>query len=213
MRKLDLIPEPSELSAWKAANHVGVYDDLEAAPEVRIAIRTANTKAQYYLCAYCCCEISGGQADTMNEHVVAQSVDDTRTLDFDNIVASCTTRNQCDQSHGSQLLPLTPLMDECETEIKYMLSGRVFGNTQRAKETIRVLNLGDDERNNISLIGKRKQFIDAMLYANGVDPSEGLEDDELIEIVLEDIQKVEGGKMRPFAPALANVLRGWLQKE
>lgn len=211
MKKIAILDEPPELTTWKAANPTSVYSDLQNAPEVRVAIRNANTRGQYYLCAYCCCEISGENHDTMNEHVVAQSIDPTRTLDFSNIVASCTTRNQCDDAHGSQALPLTPLMDECGDELQFMISGRVEGYTTRAQETIRVLNLGDTEARNGSLINRRKQFLDAMLYSNGVDPADGLDDDDLIHLVLSEIEKVECGKMLPYSPALANALRGWMQ--
>jgi hypothetical protein len=35
-------------------------------------------------------------------------------------------------AHGSQPLPLTPLMPECETELRFKFSGRVEGLTERA---------------------------------------------------------------------------------
>jgi uncharacterized protein (TIGR02646 family) len=211
MKKLAEIVEPPELRAWKAANPLGVYRGLQDDPSVRVAIRDANTRGQNYLCAYCCCEISGENSDTMNEHVVAQDLAPHQTLDFDNIVASCRTRNQCDHAHKAQPLPLTPLMQECEDELQFMLSGRVNGKTLRAKETIRVLNLGDTEASNRSLINQRKQLIDAMLYCNGVNPTDGLDDDDLIQLVLSEIETVTCGKMLPYSPTLANVLRSWLQ--
>ncbi len=61
------------------------------------------------------------------------------------IVASCNTPNQCGDAHKSQHLPLTPLMTECETELRFKISGRVEGLSDRAADTIRVLNLGDHE--------------------------------------------------------------------
>lgn len=211
MRKIDDCPEPSELTDWKRCNPGKLYSDINDAP-VRKAIRTANASNQYYLCAYCCGAVSGENHDTMNEHVVAQKLDPSRTLDFDNIVASCTTPKQCDAAHKSQDLPLTPLMDECVEELQFMLSGRVRGKSERAKTAIKVLNLGDTEANNRSLIAKRKSFIDALLFENGVDPSEGLDDDELIRMVLGEIRKVKDGKMFPYSPALESVLNSWLSK-
>jgi uncharacterized protein (TIGR02646 family) len=122
MRHIDKGPEPPELTAWKRANPKGNYAGLSEVE--RQAIREACTSEQFYLCAYCCQNISGLQDDTMNEHVEARRIAPQRSLDFGNLVASCTTPRQCDAAHGSQPLPLTPLMAECETELRFKLSGR-----------------------------------------------------------------------------------------
>ena len=84
--------------------------------------------------------------DCCNEHVEARSIAPNRELDFSNIVASCNSKGQCDDAHGAQMFSLAPFMDECEAELKFKISGRVEGVTARAKETIRVLNLGDHEK-------------------------------------------------------------------
>ncbi|MBM7072431.1 TIGR02646 family protein [Shewanella sp. 202IG2-18] len=200
--------EPQALTDWKRANPHGRYGDVTEIE--RQAMRQSCAEQQHYLCAYCTQAISGTSSDTMNEHVAAQRISPNRTLDFSNIVASCRTAKQCDDSHGSQPLPLTPLMDECETELKFKLSGRVEGLTDRAKETIRVLNLGDHEKHNRSLIEKRKQLVSSLLFINGIDASKGLEDDELIEMVINDISTPENGKLAAFSPVAVNVLKQWI---
>lgn len=169
-----------------------------------------NARGQFYLCAYCCSEISGESQDTVNEHVEARALASHRSLDFTNIVASCKTKGQCDAHHKSQALPLTPLMDECETEFNFKISGRVEGKSARAIESIRVLNLGDNERNNKSLIEKRKQLSHNLMMANGLDPDEGLEDDELLLAVIDDLLTPTEGRLSPFAPVVANILRSWI---
>ena len=169
-----------------------------------------NAKDQFYLCAYCCDRITGACLDTVNEHVEARAINPRRSLDFTNIVASCKTRGQCDESHKSQPLPLTPLMNECEIELKFKISGRVEGATPRASETIRALNLGDTERNNKSLIEKRKQLSHNLLWMNGINPNEGLEDGDLLQVVIADLLNPKDGKLEPFAPVVANILRNWI---
>lgn len=211
MRKIDKGPEPLTLTAWKKANpRASDAKYAKIGQAERQAIRDACTREQFYLCAYCCQQISGHKADTMNEHVQAQRLAPQFSLDFNNIVASCTTPKQCDAAHGAQPLPLTPLMLECETELRFKLSGRVEGLTERARESIRVLNLGDAEVNNKALIEKRKRLSDALLWANGVDPSDGFDDDELLLILIDDITQPQGGKLAPFSPVVANILNGWL---
>lgn len=208
MRKIEKGDEPESLTAFKRANAHGRYTDLSEVE--RQDIRQACTVEQLYLCAYCCQRISGTHADTMNEHVEAQRLAPNRTLDFSNIVASCRTPRQCDSSHDSQVLPLTPLMNECEGELKFKISGRVEGLSERAAETIRVLNLGDNVRDNKALIEKRKQLSHALLWTNGIDHEKGLEDDDLLKSVIDDLQQPRDGKLEPFAPVVVNILRNWM---
>lgn len=210
MRKITkgIHPEPESLANFKRTNRTATYADLNETE--RTDIRLVCLKEQHYLCAYCCKEISGENHDCMNEHVEARRIAPARSLDFTNIVSSCTTPGQCDASHGSQPLPLTPFMSECETELEFTLSGKVRGLTDRAKETIRVLNLGDELQNNRSLIEQRKQFIQSIMFSNGIDPEDGLDDDELLEMVINDISTPKNGKLEAFAPVVVNVLKQWV---
>jgi uncharacterized protein (TIGR02646 family) len=214
VRKIEKGNEPVSLYEFKRDNPRGCYEDLTRLkrPDIRRDIREACAQEQLYLCAYCCQEISGTNADTMNEHVEAQSLAPNRTLDFSNIVASCTAPRQCDAAHRSQPLPLTPLMPECETELRFKLSGRVEGLTDRAREAIRVLNLGDTEQNNKALIEKRKQLVDGLIWANygGTPDQLRAEDEGLIRILIDDLTHPKNGRLEPFAPVLSNILRSRL---
>ncbi|MBD2315184.1 TIGR02646 family protein [Desertifilum sp. FACHB-1129] len=208
MRRISKGAEPPCLTAWKRTNPHGRYHQLT--DDIRRNIRQCALEEQFYLCAYCCQKIQ--DIDTChNEHIEAQKLNPERTLDFLNIVASCNTPNQCGDAHQSQHLPLTPLMMECETELRFKISGRVEGLSDRAIETIRVLNLGDREQNNRSLIEKRKQLSNVLFLSNGVDPNEGLEDEELLEMLIADLSPPQQGQMEPFTPVVVNILRNWLQ--
>jgi len=102
-------------------------------------------------------------------------------------------------------------MTECETELRFKISGRVEGLSDRAAVTIRVLNLGDDEKNNRALIEKRKQLSNALLWANGINPDDGLEDDEILNILISNLSQPQQDQMEPFTPVVINILRSWLQ--
>lgn len=193
--------EPASLSQFKRRNKQGNYSDLTV--ETRQDIRLACTIEQFYLCAYCCKQISGSSDDTMNEHVLARKTAPHKSLNYTNIVASCTTANQCDNAHGSQTLPLTPFDVECETDLDFKLSGRVVGLTDDAQKTIGILNL-----NNKSLNEQRKIFIDTILFTYGED---AIEDDYLINIMIDELAQLEEGKLEAFAPVVINVLRGWVR--
>lgn len=205
MRKIDKGPEPDFLRNWKRDNPGGNYNDFanENDGEERRKLNRRNIDEQFAICAYCCKRID--EKNSMNEHVEARQIAPHRQLDFANIVASCTTRNQCDDAHKAQPLPLTPLMDACEVELKFFLSGKVEGLSDRAQEAVRVLNL--DNRN---LRGCRKQAVDALLYAVGLDPNENdvdLLDDDLIDIAIEDLKSAnEEQVLQAYSPVLVNIL-------
>ncbi|NJN74833.1 MAG: TIGR02646 family protein [Limnothrix sp. RL_2_0] len=208
MRTISKGAEPSNLTAWKRINPHGRYNQLTE--DIRRIIRQHALEEQFYLCAYCCQRIQDID-DCHNEHVEAQNLNPGRTLDFSNIVASCNTRNQCGDAHKSQHLPLTPLMAVCETELRFKISGRVEGLTNRASDTIQVLNLGDHEKNNRTLIEKRKQLSNALLWTNGINPDEGLEDEELLGMLINDLSQPQQNQMEPFTPVVINILQSWLQ--
>jgi uncharacterized protein (TIGR02646 family) len=208
MRTISKGSEPSSLTAWKRTNPHGRYHQLTE--DIRRTIREHALAEQFYLCAYCCQRIQDIDA-CHNEHVEAQNLNPGRTLDFSNIVASCNTSNQCGDAHKSQHLPLTPLMTECETELRFKISGRVEGLSDRAIVTIQVLNLGDQEKSNRALIEKRKQLSNALLWTNGINPDEGLEDEELLEMLIGELLQPQQGQLESFSPVVINILRSWLQ--
>ncbi len=208
MRTINKGAEPSSLTAWKQANAHKHYTVLDN--DIRRDIRGYALKEQFHLCAYCCQRIEDID-DCHNEHVEAQNLNPGRTLDFANIVASCNTHNQCGHAHKSQRLPLTPLMAECETELRFKISGRVEGLSDQAAATIQVLNLGDHEKNNRALIEKRKQLSNALLWTKGINPDEKLEDEELLRLLLDELAQPQHGQLEAFSPVLINILRGWLQ--
>lgn len=202
MRKILKGTEPASLTQWKIRNHTATYRDLPA--EERQSVRSACITEQFGLCAYCCQEITVSSAH--NEHVEAQDRFPARTLDFSNIVASCENRHHCGHGRKTQPLKVTPFMTECETELKFYLSGRVIGKTDRATESIKTLNLGDTEESNRGLIAKRKRMVDDLIFTGGMRP-DGLEDEELLGILLEDMLTPQNGQLQPFSPVLVNVIR------
>ena len=205
MRKISKSNEPPELIQWKRKNPHARYDDLDKNSEgktARQAINKQNIKDQFGLCAYCCKRIDA--SNSMNEHLEPRSKNHQKELDFSNIVASCTTRNQCDDAHKSQDLPLTPLMAECEIELKFSIKGDVKGETDRAKTAIKVLQLQENK----GLRELRIRGIEAMLYKEGIEPDDlQFEDDELLSIMLEDLKQPKAGLLEEFSPVLINILQ------
>lgn len=207
MRKIEKGVLPV-LEHWKLRNKGKRYADLVGHEEIKDAIRSACVAEQYGLCAYCCRRITDTKDSAHNEHVEAQSLAPGRTLDFQNLVASCNKANQCGIAHAHRTLPLTPLMPECETELQFEFSGLVTGIGDRAVTTIRALNLGDSRQANRGLVSERKAMIDSLMFSYGTDPAKlVLEDEELLELMLDDLSGINDQQLQPFSPVLANVIR------
>ncbi|WP_100159485.1 retron system putative HNH endonuclease [Proteus columbae] len=200
--------EPTSLTQWKKQNKNKKYADLTYS--VRADIREELLKEQFYLCGHCCQQIVSIQ-NCHNEHIEPQQLAQQKTLDFTNLIASCNTKKQCGDSHQHYPLPLTPLMDECETELQFSISGRVNGLTSRAEKTIEILNLGSSALPNDSLVSKRKHAIEQILFINGIKPHEGLEDDDLLnDLIIELAKPNNDGKLESFSPIIINILKQWL---
>ena len=95
-------------------------------------------------------------------------------------------------------------MPECETELRFRLSGKVEGITERATETIKVLALDTP-----AIRDERKQLVDSLLYGSGMPPDDlQPPDDELLNILISDLQQPdEAGQLPPFSPVLINIIR------
>lgn len=138
MRKVNKSEEPQALTAWRKRNpDKHTYADLTNS-ECR-AIRTRCIEEQKGLCAFCCERISLDASH--NAHLLSQRRYPQHSLDHRNIVASCESGENCGKFQGTKELPLTPLMEACETELKFALSGRVSALSERAQKTIDALNL------------------------------------------------------------------------
>ncbi|WP_300670768.1 hypothetical protein [Desulfoluna sp.] len=210
MRKIIKEAEPEILATWKRSHPNGRYRDLdEGGYSVREGIRAAALKEQQGLCCYCCKSID--LKSCHNEHLEPQRTAPQRSLDFCNIVASCNTRRQCGDAHESKHLPLTPLMDACETELSFRLNGKVRGLTGRADRMIEILKLGNG--NNRMLQQTRKIGIDALLFTHiGSFDSLELLGDDLLSIFLEDIESITSPQLPAYQPVLVNILKQELQK-
>ena len=187
--------EPDSLSDWIQRNPDKKYDKLPS--QVAQEIRMACAIEQYFLCAYCCKKISGTNKDTDNEHVVPQKKDDTRTLDFSNIIASCMTKKQCNKAKKDNLIPITPLQPECETQFQFNLDGSVKGLNKRARTTISTLNL-----NNNALKDARRQMILTFFDED--------KDDKFLLQLCSKILEPNNGKLPEYAPAIVNAIKNWI---
>jgi hypothetical protein len=100
-------------------------------------------------------------------------------------------------------------MGECEEELCYMASGAIRGETPRAERTITTLNLGRDIRENKRLVERRRVSIMGFMFSQGLNFADVAEDPDFREILLEELTSIKDGRLTPFAPIIASVIRAF----
>ena len=106
---------------------------------IKAPLRQQLYDEQHGVCCYCCKSL--GNEKTTIEHLKSRNDYPHKCFDYDNLLLSCRTAKQCDNAKGSQELPLTPLMNECESEIILNLAGELESDSERGNEAIKILNL------------------------------------------------------------------------
>ncbi|EJB8411822.1 TIGR02646 family protein [Acinetobacter baumannii] len=211
MQQINKRSEPTKLAEYQRKNPTHQYHNLGDDPgQIRLVIRQACLEEQSYLCAYCCRQIGEKDHDCMNEHILPRQRYPQHSFDFNNIVASCTTKGCCDNAKENQEITISPLSARCETEFKFNVSGTIIGLTDDAKQTINVLRLGDSLQQNQKLVDMRKKVIANFLFSQSTNIDDLIEDDELLTLLIDDLQQLSDGKLQPFAPVISKALQNWV---
>lgn len=162
--------EPIALTNWKKKHPNGTYGNLNS--KIKRELRNTLLEEQGFVCCFCGKAIGvedltiseiiqrplckGEEHNTSNAHIIPQSVDSTKTLDYNNICASCDTRKSnnsechCDHKQGNNCIPISPLQEDCLSFFSFNSDGTIEANQQKspdeqqkAKETIDILGLND----------------------------------------------------------------------
>lgn len=173
-------PEPEAFRQWKEQNPEATYGEMPR--EVGLALRNALLEEQGFVCCFCGCAIGTfddkGEIDQIplesirphnirNAHIVPQSKDTAKTLDYGNLCASCNTSRHtkddkhCDETQGNRELPVSPLQKDCISYFSFGSDGEILANLELTEEeqekafaTISILRL-----NTSSLIAARKKVL------------------------------------------------------
>ncbi|WP_019519319.1 retron system putative HNH endonuclease [Faucicola boevrei] len=146
---------PMEVQNWIKKNNPKEWlSDKEE--EIYIILREQLRQEQNNLCCYCCQAL---KEYVKIEHIKSRDKYKKLIYKYDNLLLSCTTPKQCDNAKGNQDLLLTPLMQECDDELKINFAGELEAKTDRAKQAIEILNL-----NNRKLCEKRRAKIDMIKF-------------------------------------------------
>jgi len=137
-----------------------------------------------------------------NEHIQSQGAAQQLSLDFTNIVASCQSKKHFGHYKGDGVITLTPLMTECESEIRYNLNGNITHTTPRAQNFISVLGLRTK-----GLGYKRKKLVELLIFDQIGGEELIVLDNELLELLIADLlAPSQDQKLEAFSPILARIL-------
>jgi len=182
MRKITKEPEPKFWSDFKKKNPKVKYNNLDKTKggyELRSKIHDFMIQNQKGICCYCCKSID--VTNSHNEHIKPQNSYPRLSMDYQNLLVSCTTptgkEKTCGHAKGRQYdesFFVSPLDNDCEKHFKYLFDGEIVGISKQGSETINLLNLNSyglkQARNNLlkNLFGCELQYIeDYMKEKNG----------------------------------------------
>lgn len=138
------------------------YDDLndnDKGKELRKNLRVHLISEQKGVCAYCCKSIN--DESSSNEHIKPRANFPTYSLDYNNIVVSCKTKNTCTTAKGNEYSDdfVSPLDDDLESHFSISPDGNIICLTKRAEYTCDLLRL-----NSYELVEARRAIIKNCSY-------------------------------------------------
>ena len=146
MRHIDRGPEPDSWREFKRKNRAVRYADLDATQQGRIVrreMRSHLVKSQHGLCAYCCSRITAESGSSLTEHIKPESLFPRETMDYGNLVASCTHPDSCGCAKGNVYEGrfVSPLENDCHRHFRFYPDGSVAGLDDRGEWTCDLLQL------------------------------------------------------------------------
>lgn len=153
----------------------------EIPEDIKAPLREQLYHEQEGLCCYCCQKLKYEWSHI--EHVQSRKHYPNKSFEYNNLLLSCSTPKQCDNAKGNQELPLTPLMNDCEQEIRLNLAGELISTTTRGNESLEVLKL-----NNRKICNRRKNLVDTIIFVFDTDkyysPPIAIQDSEILNLIL-----------------------------
>lgn len=155
MLRIERNPQPEFWDGLKKFKNYNELDNTDEGKKMRSLIREYLIKEQKGICAYCCRSIDN--KSSLNEHIKPRDSFDNHSLDYDNIVASCTQSDTCSAAKGKEYSQkfVSPLDDDVENHFALAPNGTIICLTEKAEYTCELLNL-----NSHNLTQVRKAVID-----------------------------------------------------
>ncbi len=149
MKRIQKNQEPQSFADWKATNaHLQpTYTNDLQNPE-KSDVHASLLDEQGDICCYCGRRIDANSSHI--EHLIPQSADPSKDLDYNNLLASCFRFQErkeplhCGPARTNQSLPITPLQADCETRFRFTNDGQIKpakSEDTDASDTVKLLSL------------------------------------------------------------------------
>lgn len=154
--------EPSSLSDWKSQDKM--YQRSKATWKRFRTVKGREYKKEFTedlineqggICCYC--EQKLNIDDCHIEHLFPQSKDvySDYLFDYQNLLCSCQLEIEsgepryCGNSKANNIIPITPLMPECESKFTFTEDGQIQHTDEDSRQTIEYLKLDIDKLNDL----------------------------------------------------------------
>jgi uncharacterized protein (TIGR02646 family) len=141
LRAITKRAEPAAFAAWRASGTADWQPSYAGLRQpLKDQVRGALLAEQGYVCCYCEQRVAA-DAKSHIEHLVPQSVDPSRALDYGNLLCSCTNRGHCGDERGNAELPVHPLQPDCAEVFEFGSDGSIAARPAAGQRAIAVLGL------------------------------------------------------------------------
>jgi len=197
--------EPTSLSDWKKQDKMFQRNNAKWKRFRTVKEREYKKEFTYdlieeqsYLCCYC--EQKINIYDSHLEHLIPQDLDkfSEYLFDYDNLLCSCQLEiksgkpRHCGNSKGNRIIPITPLMEDCEEKFIYTEDGYIQHTDKASEDTIEYLQLNIDKLNKL-----RESAIDSILYLDPIEKDELLSEEDS-KVFAQDYLKIKDGQYNEF---------------
>ncbi len=150
MKRIIKDQEPEFWTKYKRKNPKIEYAGLATARDgnqIRARMRNHLASQQKSICCYCCRALDREKNNAIHiEHVKPRDQFPALSMEYSNLLASCSSDASCDKAKGKQYdsaLFVSPLDEDCESLFEYLTDGSIKGRNERAEWTIKTLNLNE----------------------------------------------------------------------
>lgn len=192
--------EPSSLSDWKSQDKM--YQRSKATWKRFRTVKGREYKKEFTedlineqggICCYCEQKLNINACHL--EHLFPQSLDtfSISLFDYQNLLCSCQLElklgepRHCGNSKGNNIIPITPLMPECESKFTFTEDGQISYTDKDSRKAIEYLKLDIDKLNKL-----RESAIDSILYVDPIEKDELLPEEESKKFAQKYLQKKNG---------------------
>ncbi|MDR3198578.1 MAG: TIGR02646 family protein [Planctomycetaceae bacterium] len=143
---------------WQRREGWNAKESDNKAQKLKQKIKNLLLTEQGEICCYCEERITRDNSHI--EHLHPKGIPEFAHLisSYENLLCSCNSDQSCGKKKDNNIIPISPLDENCEDLFAYLDNGKIKGENQDAHDTIQILNLDSEHFNSA-----RKMIIDTFI--------------------------------------------------